>query len=421
MSTQVRIEESVEPVQLVNSWRWIAISVFVLSSTLNYLDRQLLAAVAPLLRSEFHLSNAQYGTILSAFSLTYMLMAPAAGLFVDWAGLNVGVTLAVAFWSVAGAATGFVNSLRGLVICRMGLGWAEAASIPCSSKASASYLSPSELGLGDAFHAVGISLGSIVAPLVASVLVPRFGWRSAFFFCGIAGLIWVPLWWLTSRRIPKSAAPRAKFRKPVSSILRDRRFWGILGANAFIMMLFSLWTNWTTLYFVEQFHITASEANRYFAWIPAVFATIGGFLGGWLAFRSIGAGMDVLKARLRICRAVAPLLLITAFIPLIHAPGFAAIAIGTSFFLCMTILTNLHVMPIDLFGVERAAFTAAALTFSYALLQTIISPVIGLLVDRFGFPVVCVAFSVFPVLGGVILGFFVMPAEESLHSGAVYE
>src|SRR5690242_2097883 len=77
----------------VSAWRWLVILIFGLSSVLNYLDRQLLAAVAPTLRQEFGLSNAEYGMLLSAFSITYMLMSPLAGLFVDRVGLTAGATI----------------------------------------------------------------------------------------------------------------------------------------------------------------------------------------------------------------------------------------------------------------------------------------------------------------------------------------
>jgi len=127
--------------------RWLAIGIFVLSYGLNYLDRQLLAAVAPAVKGEFHLTNEQYGLILSAFSIVYALGSPIAGLLVDRAGLNLGASLAVAVWSMAGIATGLVSSFRGLLACRLVLGGAEAAGMPCIGKANALYLPPSELAL----------------------------------------------------------------------------------------------------------------------------------------------------------------------------------------------------------------------------------------------------------------------------------
>ena len=79
--------------------RWIVLGIFVVSTALNYLDRLLVAALAPTLKSEFHLSNAQYGGIISVFSLVYAVTAPVAGWFIDRVGLNAGITVSMAEWS----------------------------------------------------------------------------------------------------------------------------------------------------------------------------------------------------------------------------------------------------------------------------------------------------------------------------------
>ena len=90
--------------------RWVVLSIFVISTALNYLDRLLLAALAPTLKSEFHLSNTQYGGVISVFSIVYAAMAPVAGWFIDRVGLNAGITVSMAVWSAAGMATGLTRS-----------------------------------------------------------------------------------------------------------------------------------------------------------------------------------------------------------------------------------------------------------------------------------------------------------------------
>ena len=72
--------------------RWIAVGVFVLSSSLNYLDRQLFSALAPAIRGEFGWSYEDYGRVVSYFSLVYAISAPLMGLVIDRIGLNAGVS-----------------------------------------------------------------------------------------------------------------------------------------------------------------------------------------------------------------------------------------------------------------------------------------------------------------------------------------
>jgi ACS family hexuronate transporter-like MFS transporter len=383
--------------------RWLAIGVFVLSSTLNYLDRQLLAALAPTIMSEFRLSNFQYGQIHSVFSIVYALMAPLAGAFVDRVGLNVGMSVSVLLWSLAGVATGLTHRLGGLLGCRTALGIAESAGIPGYGKANAMYLESRELALGTAFNQIGISLGMFAAPLMVAALAPRYGWRSNFVLAGGLGFVWVPLWLLTSRNVPAVSVAETKKPASIRDLLRDRRLWGLMLATVFLMALYTLWSNWTTLYFVHEWHLPQDEANRRFAWIPPVFATLGGFFGGWLAYRSIRGGAGAPAARMRICRFSAVILLATAAIPFMPNPAWATAAICLSFFWSLASSTNLYALPIDLFGPARAAFGVSALTFAYGLMQTFLSPAIGAMVDYLGFPAVCISMSVLPLAGVWIL------------------
>ncbi len=381
--------------------RWLAISVFVLSSSLNYLDRQLLAALAPTLRDEFQLSNQQYGLVVSVFAIVYAAAAPAAGWFLDRVGLNRGAGIAVGLWSLAGSATAWTQSFAGLLACRTVLGAAEAAGIPATGKANATYLEPRELALGTAVNQVGITLGSVAAPLIVTLIQPRYGWRFAFGICGALGFLWIPLWLLTSKRVApvKQTSPA---RQP-GGLLRDRRFWGLAVGNALVMTLYALWSNWTTLYFVQERHMTQAEANRQFAWIPAVFATAGGFFGGFVTYRWIRSGMNVLRARMRICWISAVILLATAAVPLMPHPAAAAGAISVSFFWTLAISTNLYALPIDLFGPARAGFSVAGLTCSFGLMTAFLSPWIGAVVDRTGFTPVCMVLSAMPLAGVAVL------------------
>jgi MFS transporter, ACS family, hexuronate transporter len=385
--------------------RWLAIGMIVLSSAINYLDRQLLAAVAPTIQAEFHLNNAHYGQVVSAFSIVYGVMAPLAGAFIDRVGLNAGVTSAVALWSLASMGTGFARTFPALLATRAVLGVAESAGIPSSGKANATYLQSSELAFGTGMNQIGLSLGAIVAPVIMAVMAPRYGWRSGFVLSGVLGLAWIPLWRLTARRAPalpvSAAAPTASIR----SLLRDRRFWGLVVTTVFIMMLYTLWSNWMTLYFVEQRHMTQDQANRQFAWIPPVFAGLGGLCGGAIMYAWIRRGMNVIRARLRLCAISAAILLATAAIPLAPTSELAAAAISLSFFWSVALSGAVYALPIDLFGPARAGFTVAALTCAYGWMQTLLSPAIGGVVDRFGFSAVCVALSVTPLIGVAILRF----------------
>jgi ACS family hexuronate transporter-like MFS transporter len=385
--------------------RWVVIAVFVLSSTLNYLDRQILAAIAPLLRQEFSLSNADYGWVLAVFSISYAVSSPLAGLMIDRFGLNRGISLGVGLWSMAGIATGFVRSLPGLLGCRAVLGAAESAGVPAVGKALYKYLPPKERALGNAFSQIGLSVGAILAPPLATWFALRHGWRSAFLFTGVSGLIWIPLWLWMSRKAP--AAPDAS-RAGVTSLLSDRRLWGFVAANVLSMPVYTLWSNWMTLYLKDGRGMTLVEANL-LAPLPNFFAYAGGLFGGWLSLRWIGRGMRDLDARRRACLLSAVALLATAAVPLMPSAGWAVALISLSFFSITCWSVNLYTMPLDAFGGARAAFSVSLLTGAYGAMQAVASPIIGASIDHFGYSPVFVAVAALPLAAYGILHLWRLP------------
>jgi ACS family hexuronate transporter-like MFS transporter len=377
--------------------RWLVLSVFVLSSTINYLDRQTLATLAPVLRAELRLSNAEYGWIVSAFSISYAACAPFAGLLIDRIGLYRGITVAIGLWSLANLSTGWVRGFGDLLLCRAMLGIAEAGGIPAAGKAIQHYLQPSERALGNGLNQVGVSLGLILAPPVATWLAVQYGWRAAFISTAILGFLWIPLW-----RVVGDDRRPADTKAPSSDFLRDRRLWIFALANALSMVPYSLWTNWTTLHLVDVNRLSFVRA-AWFAWLPPLFGALGGVAGGSLSFRWMNAGQAALTARTRVCLLAAIGCLITAVIPWAPGAALAVAGISLSFFSVAAFSVNMYSMPLDVFPPDRAAFAISLLVSAYGAMQAVTSPVLGAVVDRYGYTPVCVAASIMPLAAFAIL------------------
>ena len=376
--------------------RWVVMGVFVLSSSLNYLDRQILAALAPLLKDEFRLTNADYGGVLAAFSITYAAFSPVAGLLIDRFGLNRGISFGVALWSIAGIATGFAQGLWGLLGCRALLGAAEASGIPASAKAFHQYLQPRERAFGPAVNQIGLSLGAIAAPPLATWLALRYGWRWAFVGAGILGFLWIPLWLGVAKKAPVMEERRGDSPIPVSSMLRDARLWGFVAANILSMTVYTLWSNWTTLFLQTSHGLSLAQAN-WLAPVPLFFAYLGGLFGGWLSLRWMNGGLDALPARMRACLVSAVALLATAAAGWTPTALLTTAAISISFFWITAFSVNLYTMPLDAYGLERAAFGVSMLTAAYGVMQAVFSPWIGTLIDRYGYKPAILLVSVTPL------------------------
>jgi ACS family hexuronate transporter-like MFS transporter len=382
-------------------WRWLVLAFFVLSTAINYLDRQTLATLASVVRGEFGLNNRDYGLIITAFSITYAATAPFAGLLIDRIGLTRAITLAIAVWSAAGIATGFTKGLVGLVLCRAVLGMAEAAGIPAAGKAIHQYLRPAERALGNAVNQSGVSLGLVLAPPIATWIAVAYGWRIAFVVTGVIGLLWIPSWRRVSRLSPVASPTPAGAPAP-TGMLRDRRLWAFLTANAISMIGYSLWTGWTTLYLIDVHKLTLVEAAWY-AWIPPVFAAVGGAAGGWASLRAIERGCPPLEARFRVCLAASVLSLAAVAIPSAPSPALASAGISLAIFAVSAFSVNMYSMPLDAFGGARAAFAVSTLVSSYGAVQALVSPLFGQVVDQHGYAPLCWMTAVTPLIASGVL------------------
>jgi ACS family hexuronate transporter-like MFS transporter len=364
----------------VHRLRWFAVSVFIVSTTLNYLDRQLLAALAPLIMDEFHLNLTQYGWLISAFSFAYAASAVFAGWMLDRFGINRAISVAAAWWSVAAAAMAACTTFPALVACRAALGLGESAAVPAVGKLNGIYLKPPERAMGAALNQVGISVGMALAPAWIGV-ANAHSWRTPFLLSGLIGLAWIPLWLFVSRAIPAPAASPLARVAPVSfRLLLDPPLLVLIAANVLWMGAYSLWSNWTTIYLIHVQHLTLLETRSY-VWIPPLISNLGGFFGGWLSLRWMNRGMGAVRARSMAIAVSAVGMLITLALPLVSSPSAATAIISASFFFALAGSVNLYAIPIDLYGPERSGLAISALVLAYGLLQTVISPIIGHLSD----------------------------------------
>jgi MFS transporter, ACS family, hexuronate transporter len=382
--------------------RWWVVSVFYLSSTINYLDRMILATAAPAFMAEFRLTNEQYGQIQTAFYLFYMISSPLMGWFLDRLGLNLGASIAIAWYSIAGMARGFTTGVYGLVAAHAAVAIGEAAGIPSTAKAAQTYLKQEERAIGSSLSQMGLTIGALSAGFITNFCMAHWGWRSAFFVAGWLGFLWIPLWYWASKRAPLQPPAADTGKVEVRDILGKLQTWGMFTANILGMGIFSLWTGWTTIYFVKVFGLSMHDANNLYS-IPQFIGYAGSFLGGFASMKLIQRGWKPLDARRRICLLAAAGMLFTAFVPLANTPMLAVAAISLSFFASSAWGVNLYTMPLDAYGSNRAAFAVSLLTAAYGMLQIFISPWIGRQVDQHGFGPVCTLVAVSPLIGYFIL------------------
>jgi ACS family hexuronate transporter-like MFS transporter len=174
--------------------RWIICSLLFLATTINYVDRQILALIKEFLDRELHWSNEEFGLVNAAFQGAYGIGLLGFGWLVDRYGTKVGYAVSITFWSLAAMGHALVGSVGGFFTARVALGVSEGGNFPAAIKTVALWFPRRERAFATALFNAGTNVGAIVAPAVVPAIAITLGWRWAFVFAGVAGLLWLLLW-----------------------------------------------------------------------------------------------------------------------------------------------------------------------------------------------------------------------------------
>ena len=298
--------------------RWWIVWTLFFSTVTNYISRQTFSVLAPLITAQYHLSHTDLARILGAFQISYAATWLLGGIFLDAIGTRLGLALAVVFWSVINILTGFATSVFGFASFRFLLGIGEGFNWPGASKTVAEWFPSQERSLAVAIFDSGSSVGGAVAALVIPLIALAFGWRSAFFFSGLLGFVWLLVWlrfYHPLARHPRVtpievALIRAGQDVPPISVecgvqrwlklARDRNVWGIVLGRALTDPIWWFYVFWLPQYLSDARGFSLQRIAL-FAWMPFIAADIGNFTGGWISGLCIRRGLSVLRARTWVC------------------------------------------------------------------------------------------------------------------------
>ena len=174
--------------------RWRIAILLAVITTINYIDRSVFGVVAPVVRGEFGINDADYGLITSGFLLAYGIGQLISGPLIDRLGTKRAFSYAAIFWSVATILHALGRGLWSFFTLRIILGLAEAANFPAASKAVAQWFPANERSTAVAIFMLGAGLGAIITPPLTVWTMQSLGWQWAFIIPGSMGLVWVVLW-----------------------------------------------------------------------------------------------------------------------------------------------------------------------------------------------------------------------------------
>jgi ACS family hexuronate transporter-like MFS transporter len=174
--------------------RWYICGLLFFATVVNYIDRQVLGALAPDLKRQLGWTESEYSQIVIWFQIAYGAMFVVWGGVIDRIGVKLGFAIAIVLWSMAGMGHALVVTAFGFSIARFMLGVGEAANFPGALKTVAEWFPKRERALATGIFNAGTNVGAIIAPAVALLLADHYGWRSAFLFTGAVGLLWLIFW-----------------------------------------------------------------------------------------------------------------------------------------------------------------------------------------------------------------------------------
>jgi predicted MFS family arabinose efflux permease len=240
---------------------WIVTLAATAAMTLSYLDRQALAALAPTITADLHLSNTEYGWLGSAFSIAYLLAGPLAARWCDKLGARRALLWGVLAWSVCAALHSLALGFASFLTLRLALGAVEAPSLPAGAQTVQAVLPVADRARGMALLFAGMSVGSALAPPIAIGIGAWLGWRAAFIGLALVAIAWVPLWlYVTRGRALPHAPPaqRADWRVVLRKPMMIR---GLVGLAA-IIPISTITLQWGAKFFASH-HVGKAEYATY--------------------------------------------------------------------------------------------------------------------------------------------------------------
>ena len=311
-------------------YRWTICALLFFATTINYVDRQVLAILAPTLQGEIGWSEADYGRIVSYFSLAYGIGFLGMGQLLDRIGVRRGFAISIVAWSLAGMSHALARSVAGFSLARGFLGLGESGNFPASIKTVAEYFPKSERALATGIFNAGSNVGAIVTPILVPWVALTWGWRAAFIVTGSLGFVWLAFWLAIYREPEKNPKLSREELAYIRSDPQERsepvRWLGLLGhrqAWAFILGKFltdPIW--WFYLYWLPKFLDANFGVKLATVAAPLIaiylVADVGSVAGGWFSSSLIKRGWSVNRARKTALLTAALLIVPTMFAP--HAP-----------------------------------------------------------------------------------------------------
>jgi len=398
----------------------------LVATALSFLDRQVLSVAILKIKTDFNISDVEYGWINTAFLISYAIMFSVGGWLIDRFGTRIGLAVSVGLWSVASAMHGAVQNITQMGIARFFLGFGEGGCFPGASKGITEWFPKKERATAMGIAIGGSALGAVLAPPLTVYLVSVLGWRGAFIITGSIGMAWVIIWLLIFNKPSQSkliteeelgiisqdesdeaeSLNQKAVKVPISKILSSRQAWTLIAIRFLLDPVFYFFMFWIPKYLNAERNVSFERVGE-LLWIPFFALGLSNMFGGWVSDKLIRSGVSTDKARKSVMGAAALLTMTAPLTATVQTVGMAV------FFMSLIMLahgfwiTNYITITSELFGKNATSTVVGMAGSAGAVAGLIINPLIGVIVQNYSYLPLWIASGVLYPLAFILLITFI--------------
>lgn len=384
----------------IRNYRWIIVVLLFLATTINYLDRQIIGLLKPILEKEFVWTETDFARIVMAFTAAYAVGLLVFGWLIDRIGTKAGYSFTIIFWSVAGMLHAVARSAFGFGVARVGLGLGEAGNYPAAVKTVAEWFPKKERALATGLFNAGTSVGVVVALILVPWILSHYGWQEVFWITGALGFVWL-IFWLIFYDIPvrqkRLSADELHYilsgqeqdeneveKQPVKwvKLFTFPQTWAYITGKGLIDPIYWFFLFWLPSYFASTFNLDLKKPSFELMLIYTA-TTVGSIGGGYLSSWLIKRGWPTLKARKTVLLGLACCELSVILIQFSSGVWMAVGLISLAVALHQAWATNVFTLPSDLFP-KQAVSSVVGIGGMAGAVGGILFPIlIGSLLDSY--------------------------------------
>lgn len=290
------VRESVQPADVPlaadgifsERYRYYVLVMLTLVSTLNFVDRQLMAILLEPIKAEFQLSDTQLGFLTGfAFSIFYAICGIPLAKLADQGNRSRLIAIVIIVWSVMTAFCGLTLGFVSLMLARIGVGIGEAGSAPAVQSQLADYYEPRRRASMVGLQSTGVYLGILLGFLLGGWINQYMGWRSAFLALGLPGVAFAVIFWITVREPPRGRIENISDTGSAPAVLDTlRHLWSrrsyrhIPFAVSFYAFVAYGSMGWGPAFFTRTHHMTSGEIGTWLALSAGLAGGLGCYFGG---------------------------------------------------------------------------------------------------------------------------------------------